>query len=237
MTAKSTFIQIFGTILLIFMQGSIASAASDFTCISPLAESEQKGLISEVEKVYQGVQSLQGDFVQNSYTLGLNQREISSGKVYFKKPGLMDWWYEQPEKSKQRFVADGKSLWMYQPLIPQVVIGDFSQSFSSDLPVSFLLGIGKMSERFKLVSACNTDRGLALRLLPQKQDASLDEFTLLVDRKSRSPLGARLVDAGGNETAIVFANIEINNPIDQSHFSFSVPRGVDVIDKRKGALQ
>ena len=214
---------------------SPAVAGSEFSCLSPLAPAEEKTIIAEVEKFYQGLQTLDGGFVQNSFTLGMNQREVSKGKVFFRKPGLMDWWYEEPEKSKQRFVADGKSLWIYQPLVPQVMIGDFDQSFSSDLPVSFLLGIGKMSERFKLISACKTDVGVALKLQPQKQDASLDEFTLLVEAKTRAPLGARLVDAGGNETAIVFSGVHYNAPLEDSHFQFTVPRGVDVIDKRKGA--
>lgn len=205
---------------------------SDFDCLTTLPPAEQSKLIPEIEQYYAGLTTLDGNFVQNSYTLGLNQREVSKGRVFFQKPGLMDWWYDEPAKNKQRFVADGKSLWIYQPSIPQVMIGDFQQSFSSDLPVSFLLGIGKLSERFRLVSACRTDGGVALKLVPQKADASLDEFSLLVDAKSKAPLGARLIDAGGNETAIVFSGIHYNREIDESHFRFEVPRGVDVIDKR-----
>ena len=44
---------------------------------------------------------------------------------------------------------------------------------------------------------------------------------------------ARLVDAGGNETAIEFSGVHYNSPVDASHFKFEVPRGVDVIDKRR----
>lgn len=210
-----------------------AFAGSEFDCLEKVGAEEQQKLIPDIEKYYASLNTLDGNFVQDSYTLGLNQREESKGRVYFKKPGLMDWWYDLPEKNKQRFVADGKSLWIYQPAIPQVVIGDFEQSFSSDLPVSFLLGIGKLSERFKLASACKTNVGLALKLLPQKADASLDEFALLVESKNRAPLGARLVDAGGNETTIVFSDIHYNRDVDASHFKFEVPRSVDVIDKRR----
>ena len=208
-------------------------AQTGFDCIAPLTPAEQAPLIGQIETYYQGLQTLDGNFVQNSLTLGLNSRETSKGKVYFKKPGLMDWWYNEPEKSKQRFVSDGRTLWIYQPQIPQVMIGDFSESFSSDLPVSFLLGIGKLGDRFKLLSACRTDTGVSLKLVPQKQDASLDEFYLLVDKATHAPLGARLVDAGGNETAIEFSGVHYNSPVDASHFKFDVPRGVDVIDKRR----
>lgn len=211
-----------------------ALAGNEFHCQKQLPASEQQGMLAQVEKFYEGLQTLDGSFVQNSYTLGLNQREISKGKVFFKKPGLMDWWYHEPAKSKQRFVADGKTLWIYQPEVSQVMIGDFQQSFSSDLPVSFLLGIGRLSERFQLETACQTEAGVALKLLPRKEDASLEEFFLLVEAKTRAPLGARLVDAGGNETAIVFSGVRYNQTIDDAHFQFEIPRGVDVIDKRKG---
>lgn len=208
-------------------------SGSEFRCLSSLSVQEQKGIVPLVEKYYEKMNTLQGRFVQSSYAVGLNQREVSKGKVSFKKPGLMDYRYEEPEKSKQRFVADGKYFWFYQPQNSLVTIDNFEQAFSSDLPISFLFGIGKLSDRFRLASACHTNAGVALKLVPRAQKTNLDEFALLVANDTNALRGARMVDAGGNETSIVFFDVQYNVAVDEVNFRFTVPSGVDVIDRRK----
>src|SRR5262249_52325319 len=112
-----------------------AAAESEFACSKPLKPSELPDVLPAVEKRYQGIQSINARFVQKSLFVGLDKRETSKGEVFFRKPGRMDWIYQQPEE--QRFVSDGSSLWFYQPTLNQVTVGEFKNSFNSDLPVTF----------------------------------------------------------------------------------------------------
>ncbi|OVE80067.1 hypothetical protein BVY02_01405 [bacterium J17] len=207
-----------------------SAIASDFACTKPLPEIQQKTVLESVERRYGEIFDLSAEFSQNSYYLGTNQRKSSSGTLSFKKPGKMDWRYLKPKA--QRFVGDGKLLWFYEPELEKVTVGDFEKSFKSDLPVSFLLGIGKLSERFVVAKACFTSKGIALKLEPKKSDASLQEFFLLVDKNSFNPLGAQMVDVGGNETTITFDKVEVNTQIADSVFEIEIPKGVDFIDRR-----
>lgn len=205
-------------------------AQNQFSCEIELGPNERTKLLSNVENQYKNFSDLQAQFIQQSYFVGLNQRVVSDGSVLFKKPGMMDWNYERPDK--QRFIADGKTLWFYQPDLNQVTVGSFTEAFDSDLPVSFLLGVGRLQENFKLRSACRSSAGVVLNLTAIKADPNLQEFYLLVDKNKYTPLGARIIDIGGNETTIVFHDLSLNVNLKENQFSFEIPKGADVIDNR-----
>lgn len=203
-----------------------------FECKQEIDKKEYENILSFVEDKYRKVNDLQARFIQNSYFLGLNQKKASSGKVFFKKPGMMDWQYETPQV--QRFLADGNTLSFYQPDLNQITLSEFNNSFSSELPVLFLLGVGELKESFDLMSACRTfDGDYLLKLSARSKDANLNEFLLLAAKKDYLPLGARITDVGGNETSIVFYETDVINSIDVEQFKFSPPKGVDIIDNRK----
>lgn len=207
-----------------------AHAVGEFECRSPVNAVDRERLLDDVEMRYRAISDLTSEFQQNSFFLGMNQRVLSRGTVHFKKPGMMDWTYEAPEK--QRFVADGKTLWFFQPDLNQVTVGDFTQSFSSELPVSFLLGMGNLKADFSVIESCTSEAGVVIKLQPKVADQSLDEFYLLVEKTKHSPLGAKIVDVGGNETAIVFEKTSLNTSLKEESFKFEIPKGVDVIDRR-----
>lgn len=222
--------------LLLSQQARSAAAAEDSSpfasllCPDAAQRKEEENLLEKVEKRYAEISDLSAKFLQQSYFLGSDETKESGGTVYFKRPGKMDWVYNPPEE--QRFTSDGSTVWWYQPKDNQIVLRDLKQSFTSDVPVSFLLGVGKLRESFKFAAKCSVGRGTLISLLPLHANASLDRFFLLVDKKDYSPLGARIVDAGGNETSIIFDTPKLNSGIDGSHFQQSIPKGTDIIDER-----
>jgi outer membrane lipoprotein carrier protein len=188
------------------------------------------GTLDGIEKGYQKISSLEAQFVQTSYFIGLDRREISKGEVEFQKPGRMNWAYSEPDP--QRFVSDGRWITFYQPKLNQASLTDFTNTFSTDVPVTFLLGIGSLKQSFEAAGSCKTDAGLLISLKPKKEDASLSSFILMVDAKELTPLGAKVVDLGGNETTIRLLSPKLNAEIPASHFAFEIPKGVDIIDNR-----
>jgi len=204
--------------------------AGDFDCQNPLPT--PKGLIEGVEAGYLQTSSISADFFQTSFFVGLDKREVSKGSVWFARPGKMNWDYQHPDP--QRFVSDGATIQFYQPKLNQVTLTSFKEAFSSELPVTFLLGLGSLSKSFNSLGICKIEEGTLIKLAPKADDASLSSFVLLVDRTSLAPLGAKVVDLGGNETAILLVNAKYNTPIPASAFEFKIPKGVDIIDNRSG---
>jgi outer membrane lipoprotein carrier protein len=66
-----------------------------------------------VQSFYDQTKTLQAEFEQTRYTQLYDRYDRATGKVVFKKPGMMRWDYAQP--NGQVFVSNGKKLLIYQP--------------------------------------------------------------------------------------------------------------------------
>lgn len=198
---------------------------SAFTCES--AYSNSKKILPSVQSSYNEIKGLKARFFQVSTLLGMGNSHISMGQVQFLKPGKMNWKYISP--SPQDFITDGKKVWYYEPSVNQLTIGELTSTFSSDVPVSFLLGIGKITESFSLKKACKNKEGILLVLEPLNQDQNLKAFSLLVDQNSFLPIGARLVDVGDTSTEFLFRDVNTKDVPEEKEFNFITPDGVDVV--------
>lgn len=207
-----------------------SASASPFDCGAAPKLTEEDKLTAKIEERYSRISDLSARFIQESYFLGSDEHRQSQGRMSFQRPGKMDWDYDVPDE--QRFTSDGETVWWAQPKSNQVIVRNLQSSFTSDVPVSFLLGVGKLRESFSFQSKCVLPEGILVSLKPRASNTSMDVFYLLVDSKDFSPLGARMVDVGGNETSIFFKDRKFNAGVESDRFEVKIPKGTDVIDER-----
>jgi outer membrane lipoprotein carrier protein len=219
--------------------GTSARDTDPFVCVagSAVSPSQGRALLERVQTYYSSIQSMQGSFHQDSYVAALDEGEASSGVMVFAKPGKMRWSYKEP-RLQEVVIRDGE-LWMYQPDKGQVMIDSVGAVLLSALPVSFLMGIGNVTKDFDLVSACKTSAGVVVSLVPHQDAASkekeqaLEGFMLLINERKQVPQGAKIISVGGNTTAIVFENLQLNVAnIPAEKFVLEYPKGVDILDRR-----
>jgi outer membrane lipoprotein carrier protein len=217
--------------LLLPLSGALAQDTPDFYKAFSCAEIENSGvkntILHTVQESYHNVKGLEADFFQSSSLLGMEERVVSEGSLKFLKPGMMDWQYTEP--TPQRFVTDGKEVWYYEPGVNQVTVGSLSGTFSSDIPVSFLLGIGDLSKSFEVENVCKNEQGILIALLPGEDEQSLKTFYLLVDKDSYLPIGAKLIDVGDTSTEFLFQKSKTEVSLSEDDFKFSPPAGVDIV--------
>jgi outer membrane lipoprotein carrier protein len=184
----------------------------------------------KLQKKYAGTSDFAADFVQDTTVRAVDQRVTYSGRVYFKKPGKMRWDYNRPKG--QTIVADGKFLWFYQPAEKQVIKSPFDSGFRSSLPVSFLTGVGNLQRDFvlELVPSEPGAGSIRLKAAPRGQDAGFGELELILHPKTLDIVEARVTDLTGNLTRIRLSNIRRQIGINDSLFSFRVPKGVEVVN-------
>ncbi len=198
-----------------------------FTCKAPISKELGSEYLDKTQSSYKGVSALKASFSQYSRILGMTDDIESSGEIVFKKPGKMDWNYKLPDV--QRFISDGETVWFYEPKVNQVTVGQLTKSFSSDVPVSFLLGLGELSSSFDLISTCQTLEGYLFELKPKSQSSSFKSFSLLVSKSDFIPSGAKILDQGDTLTQFVFTNVRTKEPVEDKHFIYSPPSGVDIV--------
>ena len=152
----------------------------------------------------------------------------ADGTVAFKKPGKMRW--ELQNHEKQVIVADGATLWFYQPDEAQVLKAPFQSAFRSSTPISFLTGVGTIADDFEVTLEGEKEDQYELGLIPKKGEGELGRLRLVVERASYDIVGAEIRDPLGNTTRLRFSDVKRNAGIDDAVFRFETPPGVDVVD-------
>lgn len=211
----------------ILAESSLDPLVKAFVCKSSVKSNEGQELLAKTQTAYAAVNTLQAKFAQFSKVLGMTENIPSSGNIIFKKPGKMDWNYQEPDE--QRFISDGETVWFYEPKVNQVTIGQLNKSFSSDVPVSFLIGLGEISKSFTLSSTCISELGYVFELAPISETSSFKTFYLLVSRDTYIPHGAKIIDQGDTLTQFIFSDVRVGEDVLDKHFYFQTPKGVDIV--------
>jgi len=105
-----------------------------------------QGVVERIQGFYEGTRALKGQFSQR-VELAMGQVEEARGAFYLKRPGMMRWEYEQPER--RLLVTNGNTLWAYTPTDRQVIVQDLKTAVSS-IPFDFLVGAGRLTDQFVL---------------------------------------------------------------------------------------
>jgi outer membrane lipoprotein carrier protein len=225
--------------LLLWTTASAQERAFECANKGDLSASEGAGVVDRVQTKYAGLTGLRAKFYQHSFLAAMEASELSSGEVWFLKPGMMKWHYLEPEE--QIFWVKDGVLWLYQRAENQAIINDFQKMLITDLPVAFLMGLGDLQRDFALKRACRGVDGVVLDMVSAKQSKrgpegeGLDElagFKLLIDPLSSFPKGAQVVHVGGNTTSIILGQIEFGLKLEPAFFEPEIPKGADINDMR-----
>ena len=192
--------------------------------------------VDEIVRRVQGRFDATADFtadVEQDLLVASAGRTLSArGTVAFKRPGRMRWTLENDEK--QVIVADGATLWVYQPDEQQVLKSPFESAFRSAAPISFLTGVGRIGDDFT-ASLDGKDPGhVYLLLVPRRDEQELGRLRLRVETKEYGIVGAEIRDPMGNVTTLRFSKLRRNVGLADSLFRFDVPAGIDVIEAPVG---
>ena len=205
-----------------------ATPATEAPSRPPVAE-----VVTQLQKSYESIAALRAKFAQT--LSGPMGKRTASGTVALKKPGKMHWDYEKPEK--KLFVADGTTLWVYEPEDEQA----YKQALSSSqLPaqVSFLFGRGKLQEEFEVSYYDDQPLGepgdLVLKLIPKVASAQYRHLLFVVQPKSFLVKETILFDQQGGQNDLLFTAIEPNPKagVDDSRFAFTPPPETKIISPR-----
>jgi outer membrane lipoprotein carrier protein len=154
------------------------------------------------------------------------------GTVAFKRPGKMRWNLQSDDT--QIIVADGKTLWFYQPDEQQVLRSPFETAFRSSTPISFLTGVGRIRDDFEVSIDGREEGQVTLALLPRRQGGEVGRLRLTVETGNYDIIAAEIFDPLGNITRLRFSDLKRNGGLEDSLFEFEVPDGVDIIDAPTG---
>ncbi len=184
--------------------------------------------MKKLQERYDETKTFRAKVRQEMKVVSIGVSDVSEGTVVFRKPGRMRWDFTTPRA--QQIVSDGTTLWIYQPDDRQVLKAPFRAAFVSTTPVSFLLGVGRISDEFRPerdARGCTATR-LYVSLRAKNPD-DVGALAFGVDRTTFDIVEAAVTDPLGNVTTITFSDITRNGDEPDATFDFQIPSGVDVI--------
>ncbi len=205
----------------------VSVAAAMALAASPAPTPELAEILGRLQARYDATLDLSAQVTQEIDMASLGKTLTARGSLRFKRPGRMRW--EFTNDHPQTIVADGRTLWLYQPEEKQVLKASFESAFRSSTPVSFLTGLGKITRDFDVTLESGTADLVYLRLRP-RDAADVGSLRLGVDRATADIRLAEVRDPLGNTTRLRFDDIRRNTGIDDSVFHFEVPQGAEVVE-------
>jgi len=169
---------------------------------------------------------LDGEFNQQVLDETGHLREHSSGRVALAIPRLLRWEYLAPYP--QLIVADGQSVWVYDPDLEQAsrrAQGDQGQ----DSPLIILTDPARLEREYTIEDAAPEDGLEWLHLTPKQNPDEAGFQRARLGFEGNALVRMDIEDALGQHTRIAFSQWKRNPAFVEDTFRFTPPEGVDVI--------
>jgi outer membrane lipoprotein carrier protein len=216
--------------IFLFVGGQMALASNGSSKTASPPDASRLSLdevIKKVEKHY-SVSGFSAYFSQTSTIKAMEITDSASGRAFFKRSGKMRWEYETPDR--QMIITDGKTLWVFRPDDNQVMIGKAPSFFKGGKGFSFLSDMKVIKQQFNMVLEKETQEGFfILKLNPREKTYDIVEIYLWISRKTFDVVRILTYNSYGDETRIVFNNIQLKQKLDDSLFSFEISEGMEVL--------
>ena len=215
-----------------------ALIAGCLSCIS-IAQGSEKLL----RDFFDNVQNLEANFTQEVEDETGSVLERASGKFYLSRPGKFRWDYNGGDSGYgsenidaengvgeaigQQIVADGSSLYFYDPDLEQVSQRSLDDALAQ-VPSLLLVQTGANVDKHFVITDFGLTDGLSwVSLTPKNEDAGYKKLMVGFDGPLLSSL--MLYDGLGNSTELQLRQVQVNNELAASVFEFIVPEGADVL--------
>jgi outer membrane lipoprotein carrier protein len=177
---------------------------------------------------FTNVHTVNAAFTQEVLDVDRNVIQQSSGTMWLSRPGRFRWDYDKPYK--QLIVADGERVWLYDVDLEQVTVRKVDNVIGN-APALLLSGNTPLEENFGIQELPASDDGLLwVELVPKQADTGFD--SMLIGFSGDILQRMELKDSLGNLTRLVFSATRRNIDIDDAQFTFTPPKGVDVIGEQ-----
>ncbi len=178
-----------------------------------------------------GVKSISASFEQQIFT-SKSKGKITQGTLALKAPRLFRW--ETTSPTKQLIVADGEKVWIYDPDLEQVTVRSQGTE-EAHSPLTVLTDVSQLDRDFTTSEQGERDGLTWLRLKSKDKEPQFAYCDLGFDAKDLARM--RFEDTLGNTTEIRFADWQRDPKLKPDAFTFTPPKGVDVIGDPTPAAQ
>lgn len=157
--------------------------------------------------------------------------KTQSGSFEFQRPGKFRFVYAKP--FEQTIVADGQTLWLHDVDLNQVTARQQEQVLGAT-PAAIVAAapdLKALQKDFDLSEEPDADGQQWVKATPKSRDGQLQSIRVGFKPGAQgAELGTlEILDSFGQRSVLSFSGFEVNPTLPASHFSFTPPKGADVL--------
>jgi len=204
----------------------LSTALTILACALPLLA--KADAIQRLHQFTHDAKTLSGAFSQTVYDRKNRKIQDASGEFYFSRPGKFRWVYNKPYE--QIIVGNGKKVWLYDADLAQVTEKKMDQAIGES-PAALLASSDEIDPRFNLKDI-GQNKGLEwLEATPKGKDGTFERVHLGFLGDALQTM--ELKDNFGQNTLLRFSGLKNNPKLKAELFSFTPPKGVDVLNDQQ----
>ncbi|MDO5053841.1 outer membrane lipoprotein chaperone LolA [Pasteurella oralis] len=179
---------------------------------------------SELQQRLAKVNVLSADYAQTVSTADGKNVQQGSGQIQIKRPNLFRMDNKQPQESQ--IISDGKTLWFYDPFVEQVTANWVKEAVNNTPFVLLTSDDNSHWAQYSVEQKADT-----FTLKPKAKNSNIKQFDIRIDSEGVLR-NFSTIEKDGQSNLYVLRNIT-NQPLADSLFKFTVPKGVELDDQRK----
>lgn len=179
--------------------------------------------VARIQKAYENIKDIKGNFVQKSYIKDLKRTDTYNGQFFIKPPKMK--WEFKGEKPQTVYIT-GEDILIYQKKEKQVFKAKFDRSTYGQSPIALLGGFGDINKEFdvsmnkgRLILKPRTPMGIIVQI-----ELTLSEGVFPIEALS-------ILDTASNKIDIALRDVRINTGLGDKIFAFTPPEDAAVIQR------
>ena len=178
----------------------------------------------ELQNRLNKVSVLSADFAQTVMSANGSNVQQGNGKLRIKRPNLFRMDTKSPQETQ--IIADGKTLWFYDPFVEQVTANWVKDAVNN---TPFVLLTSNDKSHWAQYTVEQKDDRFVLK--PKAKNSNIKQFDIRIDPNGVLK-GFSTIEKDGQSNQYILRNIT-NQNLDGSLFKFTVPKGIELDDQRK----
>jgi len=190
---------------------------------SALSASSIDEELRKIQKAYENIKDMKGNFIQRSFIEDLKRTDTYKGQFFIKIPKKLRWEYKG-EVPQEVFINNDQIL-IYQKKGKQVFKSKFDWNTYGQAPIALLNGFGKIQDEFS-VSQKNGN----LMLKPKQPIGGILSVEIVLSEGGFPISSFTIRDSHSNKIEIILTDIKINTDLENALFEPSLPKDVKIYE-------
>jgi outer membrane lipoprotein carrier protein len=180
-------------------------------------------IVGELKAKQAEIKTVSALFLQEKHTKLLTKPIKSSGRFFYKQPGMVRWEYSG--SINMQVIYTGKELWLYYPDLKEAdrLTGLPQYSSLMHFDLSSLSGDYTISAK--------KEKNASMLTLVPKIKGPVRKIEMEFSGQTSFPLAVRMTDSNNEETVIIFSDVRINKNISDEIFRFVPEKGITVKER------